>query len=396
MAEISRPSALEIADAVWTRPTPPRNMNGAAAMHANALSMVNPVDLADVLPPVREWMVDNWMPKGQLATIYGKPTVGKSLAMQQLGIAIAAGRPWLGLPVRRGKSLMFFCEDDGAELHRRALAICRSLEIDMRDLGNCRWQARAGEANVIAAVGAKELLEPTELFHRMEATIAEFRPDFVGLDNVGQLFAGNENSRAAVTQFGAMLTGWCVRHDTTILLAGHPAKAEGSEYSGSTAWDAVCRCRLFLDRPEGSEDADTRDLRTLKCPAANYGPAGGEIALRWQEGAFVAIDERPSNMVDRIEIRAREKACEVEFLVRLDKLVAQGRSTSIARNAANFAPRVTATMPGDRFKAAEMEKAMNALIERGDLVGNAVIRKGNDRHPIRGLGRAPKPESEGQ
>lgn len=357
------------------------------------LPLVNPVEIADVIPPLRGWLVEDWIPEGHLTLLYGKATVGKTLGLQQLGMSCATGRPWLGLPVKRGKSLMLFCEDDADELHRRALAICKPMDIGMRDLGDCRWQGRAGEQNVIAAIGAKELIEPTALFYRIEATIADVRPQLVGLDNIGQLFAGNENSRAAVTQFASLLIGWCAKYETTIVLAGHPAKAEGSEYSGSTAWDAVCRSRLFLDRPEGSEDLpDVRDLRTLKCPAANYGPSGGEIALRWQDGAFVAIDETPSNMVDRIEIQAREKACREDFLANLDKFIAQGRSTSMARNAANFAPKVMATADGAKFKAAEYAKAMTSLLDQGDIIGNAIVGRGKDRHAVRGLGRAVKAE----
>lgn len=359
------------------------------------LPLVNPVDIADVVPPLRSWLVHDWIPEGHVTELYGAPTVGKSLLMLQLGIACSTGRPWLGLPVKRGRSLMFFCEDDGPELHRRALSICRSMNISMRDLGDCRWQGRAGEQNVIASIGAKELIEPTELFHRMEATIADFRPQLVGLDNIGQLFAGNENSRTAVTQFASLLIGWCVKYETTALLAGHPAKAEGSEYSGSTAWDAVCRSRLFLDRPEGSEDLpDVRDLRTLRCPAANYGPSGGEISLRWQDGAFVPIDETPSNMVDRIESKARERACEEEFLVHLDRLTTQGRGVSHSPTSTNFAPKQMAALTTARFKVAEYRKAMDTLLERGEIIANVIVGRGKDRHPVRGLGRAAKPESE--
>lgn len=358
------------------------------------LPLVNPVEIADVVPSLRSWVVDEWIPERHVTELYGRATVGKSLTMLQLGISCATGRPWLGLPVKRGRSLMFFCEDDQPELHRRALAICRSMSISMRDLGDCRWQGRAGEQNVIAAIGAKELIEPTELFHRMEATIADFRPLLVGLDNIGQLFAGNENSRSAVTQFASLLIGWCVKYETTILLAGHPAKAEGSEYSGSTAWDAVARSRLFLDRPEGSEDLpDVRDLRTLRCPAANYGPSGGEIALRWEDGAFVPVDEKPSNIVDRIEARARERSCEEEFLVHLDHLTMQGRGVSHSPTSTNFAPKQMAALTAARFKVTEYRKAMNALLERGEIIANAIVGRGKDRHPVRGLARRQTVES---
>jgi hypothetical protein len=110
------------------------------------LPLVDPVEIADITPPLRSWLVDGLIPEGHVTELFGKPTVGKSLILQQLGIAGSTGQPWLRLPVKRGKALAFFCEDDADELHRRAIAICRSLNISGRPpVGEASWVGESGK-----------------------------------------------------------------------------------------------------------------------------------------------------------------------------------------------------------------------------------------------------------
>ncbi|MEG7688978.1 AAA family ATPase, partial [Listeria monocytogenes] len=74
-------------------------------------------------------------------------------------------------------------------------------------------------------------------FHQIEAAAMAIGAKVVGLDNVAHLFTGNENVRGEVTQFMNACTRLAMHIGGSVVLLGHPAKIEGSQYSGSTSWE---------------------------------------------------------------------------------------------------------------------------------------------------------------
>jgi RecA-family ATPase len=52
-------------------------------------------------------------------SLYGAGGEGKTLLAQMLATACAVGGNWLGLTVKRCRSLLIFCDDDQDEMHRR-------------------------------------------------------------------------------------------------------------------------------------------------------------------------------------------------------------------------------------------------------------------------------------
>ena len=78
------------------------------------------------------------------------------------------------------------------------------------------------------------------------------------IDPTGMALALPEIDRAAVSLALGELRGWAQSTGCTVLLVGHPAKAnegEGADYSGSTAWLGTVRTLLTL-RPPPAADAD--------------------------------------------------------------------------------------------------------------------------------------------
>ena len=71
------------------------------------------------------------------------------------------------------------------------------------------------------------------------------------LDTLADLHAGQENDRATARQFIGFLRGLALRHELAVVLLAHPSNAgmaSGSGLSGSTAWNASVRSRLYLER----------------------------------------------------------------------------------------------------------------------------------------------------
>jgi len=363
----------------------------------------DPTALQDAEPPPREMIVPGWLPVGAVAALYGAPGVGKSLLSQLLASAVASGKPFLGLDTMPCKVLAVYCEDDGGELHRRQNSINAGLGIGMRDLGAFRYQGRYGELNVMAH-GKGGVVELTPFYDAIRGAALKFGARLVVLDNIAQLFGGDENSRTEVTQFVNALGKLAQDIHGAVLLLGHPGKGSGSEYSGSTAWDAAVRTRWLLERvkPSGDEQDATElaDMRVLRKPKANYGSTGDEIVLRWDHGTFRL--EGPAtyrDAVDRIEARQREREDEAAFLDCLDALNQQGRPVSHSPQAGKrkYAPHAMAALPQAKgIGARRLERAMERLFDAGTILANMPIGRRTNRHPLYGIARAeaaPEPEA---
>jgi RecA-family ATPase len=353
----------------------------------------DPTKLVGIGAPDREWIVEGWLPVGTVTSLYGTGGVGKTLLAQLLQSAVGTGRPFLGIDTKQCKVLSVFCEDDSDELHRRQVCINASMGIGMQDLGAVRWQSRFGKENVMATIDGG-LLKQTKFYEFVRAAAKQSGARLVIIDNIAQVFAGNENIRAEVTQFVNSLGTIAQEIKGAVLLLGHPGKADNSEYSGSTAWDACVRSRWILERPK--EDLDEQDageladLRVLRRAKANYARKDDEIPMRWEAGTFRREGPaRFKDAVDRIEERLQEKADEEAFLACLDTLREQGRAVSDSRNAQTYAPKAmfnTAQTTG--IPKRRLERAMERLFAAGIIKAGMQIGTKANRHPLVGIGRA--------
>jgi RecA-family ATPase len=104
--------------------------------------------------------------------------------------------------------------------------------------------------------------------------VTDYRADYVFLDSLARMFGGSEYDRHHVTAFVAWITAACGK--AGVCLLGHPGKATGAEYSGSTAWEGSVRARLYLGErlPDSKPDADDEPaddtVRYLARRKANY------------------------------------------------------------------------------------------------------------------------------
>jgi hypothetical protein len=197
---------------------------------------------------------------------------------------------WLGLETAKATSLFISCEDDTDELHRRHTAIKAGLGYP---IGNPfdpveLWD-RVGHNNLLASLGANGSLVGGAFLAPLRAALDETRPDLLVLDTLADVYGGSEIDRVQVNGFLKTCLGGLIRerpYELTILLLGHPSKsalADGSGFSGSTAWENGVRSRLYLSRPDDSGP----DERVLTRAKANY--AGGDNdsrALIWSNGVF--------------------------------------------------------------------------------------------------------------
>ena len=94
-------------------------------------------------------------------------------------------------------------------------------------------------------------------------------------------------------QFIGILRGMAITAGAGVLLTSHPSLtgiSTGTGLTGSTAWNASVRSRLYFKRAVTDKDEEPDpDLRVLEVMKSNYGPVGETINLRWKNGLFVPI-----------------------------------------------------------------------------------------------------------
>jgi hypothetical protein len=232
-------------------------------------------DIEGRVPPAREWVIPHWLPAGHVTLLAGRGGIGKTLLAQHLGTAAALGGNYIE-PLTPRRVLMWAGEDDEAELWRRQIAISNHFGSTLSAMTE-RFYLHSYAGNDITLMAPTfGQLQTTPMLTELIEQVRDYRAEFVILDNIARLFGGSENDRHQVTTFCALVQGAC--SPATVLLLGHPAKAQGSEFSGSTAWEGAVRARLYLsdqppdtkeDEPDARVDPGVRYLSRRK---ANYSP----------------------------------------------------------------------------------------------------------------------------
>ena len=276
---------------------------------------VEPFDAAEVdwtaAAPPREWLLDGLLPAGRVSALYGPGESGKSRFTLQLALGVVGGADVPVVPMlpgstspakvdiprvrRHGRVLLVTWEDETDEIRRRAAALRatpggpavdpevladRLRVIDMRAVGGPLWAPRAAGSRHTSTEG-----EWTEAGRRLLATIDRDRPALVVIDPIAAAYACSEVDRGLVRRFVGAVDAAAEASGAAVLLVGHPAKAGGDGYSGSTDWRNGVWGLLTLGPTDTAFEVDgDRKPVPVRAPAlqrdkSSYGPARGPLWL---------------------------------------------------------------------------------------------------------------------
>ncbi|NRB10614.1 MAG: AAA family ATPase [Rickettsiaceae bacterium] len=240
------------------------------------------------MPPNREWVIKNWLPKGCVTALYGDGGTGKSLLAQQLATCVSTGKYFLGNELKPMRVVVLMCEDNFNELWRRQYKINQHYNIKYEQLENIRFISREGKNNLLMSFDNNNVGYTTKFFNKLHKEIIKFKPDLVILDTAADFFSGNENNRVQVRHFIQTTLG-CIARDINgaVLICAHPSESgmqKGTGSCGSTAWNNTVRSRWYLTRPDSKQYS--KDYLILSRVKSNYAPSGEIQYLKLNDSVF--------------------------------------------------------------------------------------------------------------
>lgn len=272
--------------------------------------LLKPVSVFDCLshpapPPAFVW--DGYLPRGVVALFGAHGGTGKSTVALMLAVAVATGRPMLGVPTVAAPAVFVSLEDGAGIVRHRLSSVCRAWGIDPASLVGLTIVDGTENPELFAADN-RSAGDVTAAYQEMVQLVRATQAGLVVVDNASDSFGGDEINRRQVRGFMRALGQVARLTDCAVCLLAHvdkgtsrARKAEGGEgYSGSTAWHNSARSRLFMTRDESG-------LLTLEHQKSNLGKRRDPITLVWPDGGLPMLAGDAPNF-DGLNARAEGRA----------------------------------------------------------------------------------------
>jgi RecA-family ATPase len=284
---------------------------------------------------------------------------------------------------------MWLCEDSRDETWRQQAAINAHFGLTMQDLkGRLYVVPRQGHDNTLLDLTyGKPTFTP--LLEELRQQVNDLKIDVFVQDNLAQLFGGNENDRHQATYYVNGIAGLVPDRPFAPVMLGHIARAQGSEYSGSAAWENAVRMRWYVgpslpdQKIDDADEPADPDVVYLARRKANYA-AKDWRRLRFHNGVLVP-DEPEAPEGRRFDQSFRNEATDRVLLDALPRLQAVGVMPSDAKNSADYLPaQIIAKGYAQGQSKKDLATSMHRLMGAGRLHRD-VVGKYSNRAPKYGL-----------
>jgi hypothetical protein len=196
--------------------------------------------------PRRPWLAANFLQRRTVTLLAGRGGVGKSSLALGWGCALCLGqsfgafRPQL-IENRALRVSIFGIEDDYDEMRRRLAACLRQFEAQPGDLkGRLALVCPTDGAGVLLRRDANSsVLLETPAMTRLEEHLAEFKPDALFCDPLGEMHCEDENDNIAMKEVLARLRTCARQHETALTALHHLRKSKANGDDLDTLADAI-------------------------------------------------------------------------------------------------------------------------------------------------------------
>jgi regulatory protein RepA len=199
----------------------------------------------DIIPPKMRWTFKDSLLSRTAGILAGPGAAGKSTFSLLMLMAAATGEPILpGIlePVRAGKVIGVFCEDDESVLHHRVHALannifCGNESAKQKLRENMRIVCATGKD--VRMVSTLEALAATSFFNEVFAAIKDEKDlDLIILDPLARLHGEDENNNAIGTFLVTLVERLAQQTGAAVLSLHHVSKRAGLD-GGSFSLDAA-------------------------------------------------------------------------------------------------------------------------------------------------------------
>lgn len=278
---------------------------------------IEDASVADFLikpPAPRRWLLEDFLPANIAGAIAAPGATGKSFLTIQLGIAVAAGKPFFGIPVSEpGGVFIVNAEDDREEMGRRFHAIVEHMrrydELTPSDESKLRdrlfLKDVVGWDNRVMSI-TKNGVDLTDVGDRI-AEAAKKIPDIrlIILDAASRFRGGEENDNDHQTRFVEVMERIRKATGATVIAVHHMNKEGvragtsklsmdmmrgGQGFIDGLRWGAAMACmgKDEAKKFENIDEEDARDYVRVDLVKGNYGPGWQGMWLRREDGGVLA------------------------------------------------------------------------------------------------------------
>ena len=259
-------------------------------------------------PKPRIWVVQDWIPEGEVGAFYGKGGLYKSRTAIHLGLHIASGTDVWGLKVIQPMPVLYVpCEDDENEVHRRVNSIMthKSYALTMSYDVPFYSMSRAACTSVIAKLNRRTgNLTKGKFYSILEETIVQLFKGEKGLlilDTMTDIFKVEMNDPMISSEcVKGVLAQLAKRLNITIMVVSHPSKtgiATGTLDSGSPGWLNSFRYMMAMT-PHAN--TSLKGYCCLQMVKANYAELPPEpLILKYNKGVLLLEDV--DNIIDELK-----------------------------------------------------------------------------------------------
>ena len=197
-----------------------------------------------------DMVIENLLPLGSLACLFGEPAGGKSFAALDMAFCISQGVEWHGLKVEQGSSI--YIAGEGLEgIAKRLKALVAKYGCD-------------DPKDFYLSNGSIDLADNKSVQSLLHELSGKKSIKLIVIDTMHRNFTGDENSAKDIAMLVKHADDLKDQTGATILIVHHSGKSKQGEARGSSAFKAALDVEIMVTNKKGVVTLNNTKMKDLK------------------------------------------------------------------------------------------------------------------------------------